>query len=74
MGFVYKQSSISEKHKMERWRYAMAPADEMTWVLKRNNSLMKSCSKKENSFELKVGLSAQFKVAIVNAQRFLFET
>ncbi len=52
----------------------MAPADEMTWVLKRNNSLMKSCSKKENSFELKVGLSAQFKVAIVNAQRFLFET
>ncbi|UOA29108.1 hypothetical protein DSM107133_03868 (plasmid) [Pseudosulfitobacter sp. DSM 107133] len=38
MGAVYKQLSITERRKIERWRYAKVPVDEMARVLKRCRS------------------------------------
>jgi len=38
MGAVYKQLSIEERRKIERWRHAKVPVDEMARVLKRCRS------------------------------------
>ena len=38
MGAVYKQLSITERRKIERWRHAKVPVDEMARVLKRCRS------------------------------------
>ena len=35
MGTVYDQLSITERRKIERWRHAKVPVDEMARVLKR---------------------------------------
>lgn len=35
MGAVYDQLSITERRKIERWRHAKVPVDEMARVLKR---------------------------------------
>ena len=35
MGAVYTQLSITERRKIERWRHAKVPVDEMARVLKR---------------------------------------
>ena len=35
MGAVYDQLSIIERRKIERWRHAKVPVDEMARVLKR---------------------------------------
>lgn len=35
MGAVYSQLSITERRKIERWRHAKIPVDEMVRVLKR---------------------------------------
>ena len=36
MGAVYRQLSITERRRIERWRHAKVPVDEMARVLKRN--------------------------------------
>ena len=38
MGAVYDQLSITERRKIERWRHAKVPVDEMARVLKRCRS------------------------------------
>ncbi len=38
MGAVYNQLSITERRKIERWRHAKVPVDEMARVLKRCRS------------------------------------
>ena len=38
MGAVYNQLSITERRKIERWRHAKIPVDEMARVLKRCRS------------------------------------
>ncbi len=38
MGAVYTQLSITERRKIERWRHAKVPVDEMACVLKRCRS------------------------------------
>lgn len=38
MGAVYKQLSITERRRIERWRHAKVPVDEMARVLKRCRS------------------------------------
>lgn len=38
MGPVYKQLSITERRRIERWRHAKAPVDKMARVLKRCRS------------------------------------
>jgi transposase, IS30 family len=38
MGTVYKQLSITERRRIERWRHAKVPVDEMARVLKRCRS------------------------------------
>lgn len=38
MGAVYKQLSITEQRKIERWRHAKVPVDEIARVLKRCRS------------------------------------
>lgn len=38
MGAVYGQLSITERRKIERWRHAKVPVDEMARVLKRCRS------------------------------------
>ncbi|WP_081780570.1 helix-turn-helix domain-containing protein [Sulfitobacter sp. 20_GPM-1509m] len=35
IGAVYSQLSITERRKIERWRHAKVPVDEMARVLKR---------------------------------------
>jgi len=35
MGAVYTQLSITERRRIERWRHAKVPVDEMARVLKR---------------------------------------
>ena len=36
MGAVYSQLSISERRRIERWRHAKVPVDEISGVLKRS--------------------------------------
>ena len=38
MGAVYSQLSLDERRKIERWRHARVPVDEMARVLKRCRS------------------------------------
>nr|WP_270916937.1 helix-turn-helix domain-containing protein [Parasedimentitalea psychrophila] len=38
MGTVYSQLSITERRRIERWRHAKVPVDEMARVLKRCRS------------------------------------
>ncbi|MEP4248831.1 transposase, partial [Tateyamaria sp.] len=38
MGAVYKQLSITERRRIERWRHAKVPVDEMARVLRRCRS------------------------------------
>jgi len=38
MGAIYTQLSITERRKIERWRHAKVPVDEMARVLKRCRS------------------------------------
>ena len=38
MGAVYTQLSITERRRIERWRHAKVPVDEMARVLKRHKS------------------------------------
>ncbi|WP_298852825.1 helix-turn-helix domain-containing protein [uncultured Ruegeria sp.] len=38
MGAVYKQLSIEERRKIERWRHAKVPDREMARVLKRSKA------------------------------------
>ena len=38
MGTVYKQLSITERRRIERWRHAKIPVDEMARVLRRCRS------------------------------------
>ena len=40
MGTVYKQLSITERRRIERWRHAKVPVDEMARVLRRCRSTM----------------------------------
>jgi IS30 family transposase len=38
MGAVYSQLSITERRRIERWRHAKVPVNEMARVLKRHKS------------------------------------
>ncbi|MEH6524370.1 MAG: helix-turn-helix domain-containing protein [Sulfitobacter sp.] len=38
MGAVYTQLSITQRRRIERWRHAKAPVDEMARVLRRGRS------------------------------------
>ncbi len=53
MGAVYDQLSITERRKIERWKHAKVPVDEMARVLKRCGSTI-ICKLKCNNFSDKV--------------------
>ncbi len=52
MGAVYTQLSITERRRIERWRHAKVPVDEMARVLKRCRSTIFR-ELKRNHFRMK---------------------
>tara|TARA_R110002074_G_scaffold396396_1_gene585756 strand:- start:59 stop:403 length:345 start_codon:yes stop_codon:yes gene_type:complete len=48
MGAVYNQLSITERRRIERWRHAKVPVDEMVRVLKRCRSTIFRESKRNH--------------------------